>query len=201
MQLFQTSSQPPSLPPDTPWWVYLLLASIVPLSGAAARLYTLYRRIAKEKAALLAIRTETLRLAALPLQSVLNRSSVLYIGISEKNIHDMEAAWKTGGMENVLVTVNSPQEGYKHILANPDTIFFVIVYVEDLDVGQQFMDLMAQSSKTEVIPSFGIDGVGPEKKLAAYSMGFRGTLSSPFSIDELTTKLAKLGFLVTLTKV
>jgi len=99
-----------------------------------------------------------------------------------------------------LIIKDSPQAGIDFIIEHPQTVLFVIVYVDNVERGVRFLELIKRSNATRDIPGLFIDGVADTGKLKMFEGGADGFLQKPIDMMVLLTIMARLGYGSTFSK-
>lgn len=196
------------IPPltDVTWDKVALL--LTPLIGAIILLMKGWndRRMMKLKAqieSLQAVRkTEeavvTLAVAAAAIVPV-EIFKVLYIGTQSIDQTNMTKRFRQAGIENQLITFDSVQAGFEYLVTHP-TVGFVIILVNDLKRGTEFLDMVKADDTIKDIPVIFQDGNSSAAALAVYEGGGAGTVAQPLSITALMTILNKENISTTFSK-
>lgn len=150
-------------------------------------------------------REETLRTEALPIipmmiPAVPEPFKVVYIGTEAADKDAMNAAWQGSTYRNRLMIYDSPSAAKEYLLANSKQVGFVIIFVEELDKGYEFLRMVKSDNTIRDIPVFFIDGLGADGPLKTFEMGGQGFLQKPFDLNALTAILKRLGYSSTLSK-
>jgi response regulator RpfG family c-di-GMP phosphodiesterase len=90
--------------------------------------------------------------------------------------------------------MDSPRQGFEYIRDNPDTVLFVVVFVEEIGRGKAFLELVKQDELTDTIPVFFLNGFEDTGKLLLFEEGVNGLLQKPLNVSSLLMILNRLGY-------
>lgn len=124
---------------------------------------------------------------------------VLYIGTQSIDQTNMTKRFRQAGIENQLITFDSVQAGFEYLVTHP-TVGFVIILVNDLKRGTEFLDMVKADDTIKDIPVIFQDGNSSAAALAVYEGGGAGTVAQPLSITALMTILNKENISTTFSK-
>ena len=132
------------------------------------------------------------------INKALQSLKILYIGETDADQVDIVKRFRTAGINNQVVTLDSAQAGLDYLKANP-RMLFVIILVKDMERGLTFLQDVKDDIHIRDTPILFLDGATQEGKVLLYEGGGAGFLHEPLDFTVLFSLLSKGGLSATIS--
>ena len=123
---------------------------------------------------------------------------VLYIGETDADQVEISKRFRTAGIKNPVVTLDSAQAGLEYLKANPRVVF-VIILVKDMERGMSFLQDVKDDIRIRETPVIFLDGASESGKVLVYEGGGAGFLHEPLDFTVLLALLSKVSLGTTIS--
>lgn len=185
-----------------------LAAILFAIAIAIPILIEIYRRrstiqFEKDESNLLSLKNvkiENLQLEDMSAAIIPDNLKIMYIGQDDADTGNMVSFFQNHAIKNILVIHSSINQAMQDLTDHPGAILFIIVYVDNMKKGEDFLSRVKKTDVTRDIPILFFDGFPESGLLELYEGGADAILAKPLSIDTLLTIVGRLGFSSTFTK-